>query len=82
MRRSIIFISIFVVAAWTLNVVYPISRVAERDVQAIPGIANVAVVPANAIPVVGGHVWHKVSDSAMELAHCMKVQKLGFEGLA
>jgi hypothetical protein len=82
MRRLLIFISIFVVAAWTLNVVYPISRVAEHDVQAIPGITNVAVVPANAIPIVGGHGWHKVSNSAMQLAHCMKAQRLGYQGLA
>jgi hypothetical protein len=41
MRRSII--------------IYPIARIAERNVQMIPGIANIVAVPVDGIPVSGGH---------------------------
>ncbi|OIQ65804.1 hypothetical protein GALL_526350 [mine drainage metagenome] len=47
----------------------------------IPDVLGMPVVPVDAIPTVGGHVWRIVNDSNKELARCLTSERINFVGI-
>lgn len=59
----------------------PHSSTSTNTSPPVPDVLGMPVVPVDAIPTSGGHVWRVVDDSNKELAQCLTSERINFVGI-